>query len=255
MIGLQELQASFRRSLQAGDDAVAGHLAGSEKLAVSERLGIYQNAYRSRLVEALGKDYPVVQALLGEAGFTTLCHAYIDVHPSRSFSLRWLGQSMASFLSNPDYPPHLPELARFEWAMVGAFDAADVVVAKEADLTSIPPEAWPALKLRFHPSMHTVSCYWNVLALWRAVQDKTPLPDPVALPQPLAHLVWREHLTTRYRTLEVDETDAMEGVARGDSFAALCERLTRRHADEAVPLRAVSLLKRWLTEGLISEIL
>ncbi|MGH8658378.1 MAG: DNA-binding domain-containing protein, partial [Gammaproteobacteria bacterium] len=66
MIGLQELQAWFRRSLQAGDDAVLSHLAGSEKRAVSERLGIYQHAYRSRLVEALGKDYPVVQMLLGE---------------------------------------------------------------------------------------------------------------------------------------------------------------------------------------------
>lgn len=255
MIGLQELQASFRRSLQTGDDAIAIHLAGSGQLAVSERLGIYQNAYRSRLVEALGKDYPVVQALLGEDAFTTVCHAYIDVHPSRSFSLRWLGQSMASFLSKPDYPPHLPELARFEWALVEAFDAADVVVAKEEDLTSIPAQEWPALKLRFHPSVQTLSCDWNVLALWRAVQDKTLLPDPIALPQPLAHLVWREQLTTRYRTLEDDETDAMEAVACGDSFAALCERLTRWHADEAVPLRAVSLLKRWRTEGLISEIL
>ncbi len=254
MIGLQELQAWFRRSLQAGDDAVLSHLAGDEKRAVSERLGIYQHAYRSRLVEALGKDYPVVQALLGEEGFTTLCHAYIDLHPSRSFSLRWLGQSMASFLSDPNYPPHFPELARFEWALVEAFDAPDVAVAKEADLTPIPPPEWPALRLRFHPSLQTLSCHWNIVALWRAVQDKTPLPDPISLPQPLAHLVWREHLTTRYRTLEIDETDAMEGAARGDSFAALCERLTRWHKDDAVPLRAVSLLKRWLREGLIREI-
>lgn len=255
MIGLQELQASFRRSLQTGDDAIASHLAGSGQLAVSERLGIYQNAYRSRLVEALGKDYPVVQALFGEDAFTTVCHAYIDVHPSRSFSLRWLGQSMASFLSNTHYPPYFPELARFEWALVEAFDAADVVVAKEPDLTPIAPQAWPALKLRFHPSMQRLSCHWNILALWRAVRDKTPPPDPISLPQPLAHLVWREHLTTRYRTLEADETDAMEGAASGDSFAALCERLARWHADEAVPLRAVSLLQRWLREGLISEIL
>ncbi|MGH8656437.1 MAG: DNA-binding domain-containing protein [Gammaproteobacteria bacterium] len=255
MIGLQELQASFRRSLQTGDNAIASHLAGSGQLAVSERLGIYQNAYRSRLVEALGKDYPVVQALFGEDAFTTVCHAYIDVHPSRSFSLRWLGQSMASFLSNTNYPPYFPELARFEWALVEAFDAADVVVAKEPDLTPIAPQEWPALKLRFHPSMQRLSCHWNILALWRAVRDKTPPPDPISLPQPLAHLVWREHLTTRYRTLEADETDAMEGAASGDSFAALCERLTRWHADEAVPLRAVSLLQRWLGEGLISKIL
>ncbi len=255
MIGLQELQASFRRSLQTGDDAIASHLAGRGRLAVSERLAIYQNAYRSRLLEALGKDYPVVQALLGEDAFTTLCHAYIDVHPSRSFSLRWLGQSMASFLSNTHYPPYFPELARFEWALVEAFDAADVAVAKETDLTPIPQQAWPALGLRFHPSMQRLSCHWNILALWRAVQEKTPPPDPIQLPQPIICIVWRDDLTTHYRTLEADETDAMEGATNGDSFAALCQRLTRCHADEAVPLRAVSLLRRWLREGLISEIL
>ncbi len=255
MIGLQELQASFRRSLQIGDDAIAIHLAGSGQLTVSERLGIYQNAYRSRLVEALGKDYPVVEALLGDDAFTTVCHAYIDLHPSRSFSLRWLGQSMASFLSNTHYPPYFPELARFDWALVEAFDAADVAVAKEPDLTPIPPQAWPALGLRFHPSMQRLSCHWNILALWRAVQDRTPPSDPIQLPQPTICIVWRADLTTRYRTLEADETDVIEGAASGDSFAALCQRLTRWHADEAVPLRAVSLLQRWLREGLISEIL
>ncbi len=255
MIGLRELQASFRRCLQAGDDTVARHLTGSEKLAVCERLGIYQRAYRSRLVEALGKDYPALHALLGEEGFTSLCHAYIDVHPSRSFSLRWLGENMASFLSDVDYPSHLPELARFEWALVEAFDAADAVVAKEAELATIPAPQWPALKLRFSPSAQILSCRWNVPALWRAVKDETTRPEPVSLSQRLACLVWREQLTTRYRTLEDDEAEAMKAAAGGASFAALCERLTRWHTDEAVPLRAASLLKRWLTEGLISEIL
>lgn len=256
MFSLQALQESFRRScLSGGDEGFASHLVGSEKLSVSERLAIYQNAYRSRLVEALAKDYPVIRQLLGEDAFSSLCHAYIAVYPSGSFSLRWLGRSMASFLaSREDHSALMAELARFEWALIEAFDAADARVADEADGATIAIGAWPALKLSFHPSLRFVICRWNTLALWRAAQDKIPPPDPTALPQSITCIVWRDDLTTRYRTLDADEADALAAAAEGAPFASLCERLARWHEADEVPLRAASLLKRWLREGLVCDL-
>jgi hypothetical protein len=256
MLGLKELQARFQAHLLAGDAGIRDVIAESDRLSRDRRLMVYAHAYRARLRDALAVDYKALHALLGEDAFDALCQTYIDAHPSRSYTLRDFGGACARHLGHDAAAGRhdwRAEMARLEWALVAAFDAADVTPATAADAAAVAPEAWPALALEFHPAVQLIDLWWNTLPCWRAARHGEPAPAPARLPQRLACLVWREGLETRYRSLEPPEDDVLRAALAGETFAQLCGRLADATADpEQVPLHAAGLLKTWLNAGLIS---
>ena len=56
-------------------------------------------------------------------------------------------------------------------------------------------------------------------------------------------------LSEEQQDILADEADALNAIKTGESFAWLCEQLNDPPGNGA--LRAVSLLKRWLTDGLL----
>ncbi len=261
MQSLKGLQAAFKRHLFTGDGGIVEHIVSMENANNEQRMNTYTNAYYGRLVETLAGDYPAVQAMLGEEAFTTLCHDYIQAHPSTHYSLRWFGQHLPTFLTKAAGSRELPfltELANLEWTFINAFDAADAEVLDENAVTMIVPEAWPEIKIGFHASVHLIDYHWNILDLWRAVSDEETIPPLQALPESSTCLIWRQELTTRYRILETDEAAALKAAMQGASFAELCEIVTQAlpaAEDEAgqleIALRSAGLLKTWLAEGMI----
>jgi hypothetical protein len=67
-------------------------------IAPHSRLDIYARGYWLRLLACLQADYPALQRLLGEPLFAFFARAYLDKHPSQSFSLYDLGCGFARFL-------------------------------------------------------------------------------------------------------------------------------------------------------------
>ena len=250
MPGLKTLQQSFANRLLHGEAGIREHIVSDAVLDSEARLSIYDNAY-------LTQDYPSLRAALGFEPFSALCRAYVQAYPSRHYSLRYLGQHMASFLADSvgyREQPHLAQLAALEWALVDAFDAADAAAVVESDIGRVPPESWPALRLALHPSVRIVSYDWDLLALLRAVkQDETPSPA-LPLAQTGYCLVWREHLATLYRSLGLQEARALQAVAAGATFAELCEQLAATTPPDQAPLHAASMLKGWLAGGLIADL-
>jgi len=55
---LRRLQENFQGYLLTPDARMHPHVHGSAQVSAEERLAIYANAYRLRLLEALGTDYP-----------------------------------------------------------------------------------------------------------------------------------------------------------------------------------------------------
>jgi hypothetical protein len=135
-----------------------------------------------------------------------------------------------------------------------AFDAPDVPLADESHVTRIAPADWPHLRIEFHPSVHQACCHWNVHTMWRAIRDENQAPKPEQLPGPRHYITWRDHFITRYRTLDLPEAGAFQAALDGANFAHICERLTDWCEPEEVALRAASLLKSWLRDGLISQL-
>ena len=219
----------------------------------STRLGIYANAYRARMDEAMAADYKVLQIYLGDEAFETLIHAYIDAHPSQYFSMRWVGGKLCEFIQNTaPYCEHLDlyELAQFEWALCHAFDATDTVSLQVEVLAQLSPEQWPELTLQFSPSLQVLALYTNAPQLWQALNTEQPPPavsnDAIAR----TWLIWRQQLKLMFRPADRLEIIALEQFRAGETFAAVCAVLAKHLPEEQVPVRAVQLLQQWLQDEL-----
>jgi hypothetical protein len=239
------------------DDRMDAHVSGSERVPAPLRLGIYADAYRLRLLEALDTDFPGLHSLAGDDEFDRLGRAYIDARPSGHFSLRWYGHRLAEFLRATapwcDHPV-LAEMAAFEWAMSLAFDAANDGVISMEDMARIPPDAWGGMQLLPHASVQRLDLQWNVPVFWKAVQADDELEAPQAGEHPVGWVIWRRALNTYYRSLTVDEAWALDGLLAGNDFATLCEGLCEWVDPGNAPVHAAGLLRRWVQDGMVRDI-
>jgi hypothetical protein len=150
--------------------------------------------------------------------------------------------------------PWIAELARWEWALAASFDARDAAAIGIESLGSVAPGDWAELRLAFHPSVQVLTLQTNAQALFKALSEAATAPQPAVLERAQPWLLWRQDLKTQYRSLEPDETAALEVVRGGGSFGEMCEALCEGHEADAVPLVAAGMLKRWIVEQLLIEL-
>lgn len=258
MTALSGLQARFQSYLLGGNGDIETLTVGSDRLPAGERLAVYADAYRLRLLEVLAEDFPGLHGMIGDQSFETLGIAYIDANPSDHPSVRWFGRRLAGFLrSTAPYreQPLLAEMADFEWAQGEVLDAADSPVLDMDALGGLAPGDWPGMHIGFQNALRRLDLDWNVPALWQAVHDETDAPPaPRRMEAAVPWLLWRRGLEVHWRSLDDDERWAIDTVRGGCSFGELCEGLLARTGDAQVPLRAAGYLKRWVTDELAARI-
>jgi hypothetical protein len=252
------LAALIRDEVDVADDSPAAAALLRPLADAPPRLGIYRNAFRGRLIEALRSNYPVLHRVLGDDDFAALALAYLAGHPSRVPSIRWFGHALPAWLAgrleaDREALPHpaLADLARMEWAVGKSFDAADAEPLDRESLARTDPAHWPALRFAAHPSLRVVELAWAVEPLWRALtDDEHAHTDP---PDPHAHrlLVWRQGLESRWRALPADEADALVACIAGERFADLCERIAAADPAADAAARAAAWLGAWVQAGLL----
>lgn len=256
MSELAALQRAFQRHVYLPGSAMTKAVAGGPRAGAARRLGVYADAYRLRLIEALGNDYPALKAVLGKARFDRVMREFIAAHPSRHPNLRWYGGDLARFLARArgwGRRPLLAELARFEWALGLAFDAADAPTATAEDAARVPPGDWPCLRLRLHPSVQLLSLRGNAPRVWRAATSGGRVRAASAR-KPAVWLVWRKGHEPFYRELAPAEAWALDAALRGRNFAAIAGGLRRRVGAMAAARAAAQFLRNWLAEGLVAGI-
>jgi hypothetical protein len=245
MATLVEQQRALREAIVA-----PGGDAGS---LVRGRLDVYRHAYVARLVAALRDNFGSLPTVMGDEAFDALAEAYVAAHPSRHPSIRWFGDRLAAFMAErDDLVPHpaLVDLARMEWALRAAFDAADAMPIEASVLASIAADDWPALVFTPLPSVQALTLQWAVEPVWRALRDAAPGDEP-ELPEPRAHehvlLVWRTGFETRWRVVEGRDADLLRAMLEGRPFADVCALAQTLEA-------AVDALRSWLADGLIARV-
>ena len=170
------------------------------------RLDIYAEAYFSRLVDSLAKDFEAVHASLDEDSFRRLAADYLEVYPSKTRNIGEVGRNFPRFLKTSAFAsgvPYLSDLAELEWAVIEAFYARNVSGFDPASLASLSPEAWSTVKLVLHPSVHLLRLSWPVDAIWRA-RHEADVPTELS-PDDTNLLVYRQGFV-----LEVEKIDRLQ---------------------------------------------
>jgi hypothetical protein len=244
---LAQLQQSFQEHVLHADPRIAREIIGDERFATAMRLGIYTDAYAARLTEVLAATFPAVQAALGEGLFARLVGEFALQHPSRFRSARAYGEELPRWLLARlagARAQGIADLGRFEWAVAGAFDAADQIGLTAASLAGIAPAQWPQLHFTYSPTVRRLSVTSNCVAWWRFACAQAPRPSRWRSSGIQQWLVWRQELAVFYRRLSREETQALDAGLAGATFGQLCEQLS-------TPAAAATMLQGWFNSGLI----
>jgi len=234
---------------------------GDHRADADTRLGVYQHMYRARMVEAMTSQFPRLANHLGDEAFAGLVLVYVADHPSRDPSLRFIGQRLPDWLErHRPARPWLADLARLEWARADVFDVLDETVLGLDDLRGLAAERFGTLPLRLIHARRLIITDYAVAAFWdRLGQDGDAEPRvPSTVPPADAEddagetlLVWRQGTIVYHRPIGGGELDALEQVASGTTFGALCEGLAGRMSPEAATRMAFAWLSTWVADGLL----
>lgn len=258
MSALTQLQRDFSAYVLHDRAGIAGLVsAGDGDAPVRQRVDVYRDGYRLRLIEVLDNDHPGLRQLAGADGFDALCRAYIDARPSTHFNIRWFGAGLATFLRTQapwSQRPALTEMAALEWALTLAFDAVDEPPVALAEVAALTPEQWPSMRLRFAAALQRLDLGTNVGAIRRALDREETVPPAEVFDAPRAWVVWRRDRGVYQRALEADEAGALDAARLGSRFAELCDRLCEWHAEDQVALQAAGFLKHWIEQQWVTAL-
>jgi len=148
---MQQCDTTGRFSGRAMADVAGEFIRPNSRLTSFERLEIYNRQYWFRIQSAFHEDFPGLRAVVGPERFETLMNAYLQAHPSRSFTLRNLGSKLLAWLTqNPQFAGSRLTLAldvvRVEWACIEAFDNEELAHLTATDVAALAGESRLALQ-------------------------------------------------------------------------------------------------------------
>jgi hypothetical protein len=257
-MSLTVLQQAFQEYVLGGAHGIVDHIEPGRLANQQRRLAIYYNAYRLRLVEALGTDFEALVTIMSKDGFEDACRAYVEATPSLFRNVRWYGSNLSTFLRTTQpwhEQPWLADIALFEWTLTLAFDAADAPHVRFEDLAVLHADAWSALCFRLHPSARMIELRANAPAIRKAVDARTPAPEPEFADKARTWLVWRKDLSSHFRSLSEAEAWALRSAGEGLSFPGICEGLCLWFAPEQAAHAAAGWLRTWVDDQLIMALM
>lgn len=235
---------SLREQYDRLHGAIVAEAAPAEAEAAfgRERLAVYRHAYRARLEEALRVNYPALAATLGEEAFGRVAAAHARRRPPSHYSIRWHGVDLPADL--PAGP--LAELARMDWALGEAFDAADAAPLDREALARVAPEEWPRVPLALHPAARVLMLEFAVEPLWQAARRGAVAPCAAAPARRHALIVWRKAREVQWRAAARGEGEALLALGRAGTLEAACEGAT-----EAKARRIGERFALWVDAGIL----
>jgi hypothetical protein len=249
---LAETQALFHELLTStaavAPERIDACFAGTADLPAVERVAIYADMYRWRLIDALRETFPNLARFLGDEGFAALAGDYLRRHPSEHHDVGQAGHRLAAFLR--EYPdperPDLADLAELEWARQEVFFAPPADPAGPGAFAGLDAGAFSRTGLVLSPALRILVLDHAVAPLWRRLEDGEAPDSPSPGTSPVA--VWRSGFEVFHSPLTLDEALALAGAASGDSLAVICAAFAGREDPAAA---AHAALSSWLDEGWI----
>lgn len=248
---LRDVQARFLAGVIGGDPGAEALIVDDNRVGAARRLDIYRNNYRASLRDVLADHFERVHAWLGDDQFDNLTAAYVAAFPSSTRNLRYYGGEFPAFLAR-HYPEdgELAELADLDWALRGAFDAADAEPLDAAQVGALG-DGWIERRLTLHPSAKLLVQRHNSRAIWSALDAGETPPDAAPLAIPVTLLVWRLGMQAQFRTVSAEEAGALALLGAGASFTALSVDAIGRLGEAGAMEALAAGLGRWLADGVV----
>lgn len=268
----QEEQAAFWRWVVASPDTATDHeteklLAPHRQLSTRDALGIYQNAYRGRLLQAASELYPVTYYTLGGEAHNQLWLEYLAEHPPTPGPMSQLGRHLPTFCQQHATYQQLPallELVELETRLVELFESADRSRYSRSDLQNNPADNWATLSWSTSGDWTLMSVDFDLETYWLKMQDYRQQPDAspghasFSVPrfegdQPRQLLIRRQDYKMHFQQVSPTFAGFIRHIRQGENFATLCEYLAQHYAEEDVPVKSLNYLLQAIDLGLLHQ--
>jgi hypothetical protein len=182
-VSLAASQAAFARALHDASQPPPEAVTRGDSAPPVRRFNVYRNTVYAGLTGVIAARYPAVEKLMGADLFKAAARMFVGEQPPASPVLLDYGEGFAAFLAGLeliDDMPHIADVARLEWLMHAARNAADAAPLRADDLATIAPEETGALTFAFAPSCSLLSSEYAVFSLWRSSIATEPIPFPTS---------------------------------------------------------------------------
>ncbi len=251
---LHELQGAVAASVLRGADGPLAALVRDDGIGFDRRLQVYRNNTFSSLTAALKDTFPVVCQLVDERFFGYAAREYIGAHPPAAPRLAEYGADFADFLAGFEPASHLtylPDVARLEWAVNGAYHAADAPKLDPARIAALPQERYAALRLVPHPSCRLFASAFPVDRIWQAHQAGGDLGTRIELSSGGCRLlIDRSDGDIRFLALEAAGFAFVQALLDGGALQGAYEAA----ASVAADFDLIAALSSHLARGTFSDI-
>lgn len=256
--------ADAREQIAVAPEQAERVVTRSRALTALERLKIYNHAYYARLVECLQEEFSVLAAALGSEVFDAFAVAYLQAHPSQSYTLGRLGARFPDFLeetrppvaagteATANWPEFMIDLARLERVVNEVFDgpgAEGEPLLNGDQLQALPAGGWPAARLMCIPCLRLVKLKYPVNNYFTAIRrgGQPPIPEPG-----VAHVAVtrRDYRVLRY-PLEPAQYELLHALIEQNPVGMAIERAAAVSplADAQLAAELGSWFRFWTAEG------
>lgn len=208
----------------ASPGAVAGGLRGSPQ-RITRGLQAYR-AHAGALAErALGAAFPTVALLVGEESFAALARALWQAQPPQQGDIALWGGALPAFIGAAPQladEPYLADVARLDWAVHRAQQAADRDAAVQG-LQQLADGDPAALKLQLAEAVALIASPYPVVSIWQAHRSNAPdrfapVREALACAQGEQALVHREGFAVRVLAVPEATAGFMQALRAGASL-------------------------------------
>ena len=168
-----EFARSFQIALNADQLPIGAHADDASEAA--QRFNVYRNNVAYGLAQALARQYPATERLVGAECFAGVAKVFTEQHPPRSPLLTDWGVEFPQFLAelgSLSSLAYLPDVARIEWARSRAYHAAD---ASPVDATQLNTLAHHH-RIHLHSSVQILTLATPAGSIWASQQPDGPAP-------------------------------------------------------------------------------
>jgi len=246
MLDRSSYHERFAQMLEGDDDAVTPWLANP---AHADRLRVYRNNMVTAWADAILKNYPTVERLVGAEFMRGMAAEFVRAHPPQSPVLSLYGEAFPSFVEG--FPPaarlpYLADVARFDRAWTESYFAANVPPLGPGDFSGLGDDEMAELHLHLHPSLRIAAASCNVHEIWKANRTAGQSSNVAYRPMASAAMVWWSPNGMQDRHLTTIEQKFLELIGKG---APLGETLASAAPEQNQPA-VLAFFSEVLTRGI-----
>jgi hypothetical protein len=252
----EEAITSERAQAEIPADVARTVVLPSKTLSSFERLDIYRGMYLLRMEEALSSDYPALKHFLGDEEFLRMVARYVEVYPSRSYTLNRLGDHLPEFVATLSDLPKCEfchALARLEFALTGVFDAGETPPLTPEAVRAVPQQAWETARLKPIEAFQLLEFDYPVSRYLGFVDEENPAPRLAK------KKTWVVAYRRNYQVHRLDLTEPahalLSALAAGETVGeSIISVLTRKWRPAVKEKQLFEWFRDWMAEGLFQAV-